>query len=116
MKNKIELLLMNKNKLEAYGRTIGIELDRRLNKSTLIEELLNHTEKEPMFAEIAAAASVSIPDIDTAPMTSTVKTEVVSQSKYGLVRQGDSWSVSVGNREVYKTSSEGAAKRWIEDN
>ena len=105
---------MNKNKLEAYGRTIGIELDRRLNKSTLIEELLNH--KEPMFAEIAAAASVSIPDIDTAPMTSTVKTEVVSQSKYGLVRQGDSWSVSVGNREVYKTSSEGAAKRWIEDN
>ena len=30
---------MNKKELEAYGRTKGIELDRRRSKETLIEEL-----------------------------------------------------------------------------
>jgi len=30
---------MTKKQLEAYGRTIGIELDRRLNKKKLIERL-----------------------------------------------------------------------------
>jgi hypothetical protein len=30
---------MNKMELEAHGRTMGVELDRRKNKDTLIEEL-----------------------------------------------------------------------------
>ena len=30
---------MNKKQLENYGRTLGIELDRRQSKETLIEEL-----------------------------------------------------------------------------
>ena len=30
---------MNKKELEEYGRTLGIELDRRHSKETLIEEL-----------------------------------------------------------------------------
>ena len=30
---------MNKKELEEYGRTMGIELDRRRSKETLIEEL-----------------------------------------------------------------------------
>ena len=30
---------MNKEELEEYGRTLGIELDRRRSKETLIEEL-----------------------------------------------------------------------------
>ena len=30
---------MNKKELEEYGRTLGIELDRRRSKETLIEEL-----------------------------------------------------------------------------
>ena len=30
---------MSKKELEAYGRTKGIELDRRRSKETLIEEL-----------------------------------------------------------------------------
>lgn len=33
---------MTKNELEEYGRTIGIELDRRKKKATLIIELKNH--------------------------------------------------------------------------
>tara|TARA_B100000945_G_scaffold54336_1_gene39748 strand:- start:250 stop:504 length:255 start_codon:yes stop_codon:yes gene_type:complete len=33
---------MSKEELEIYGRTIGIELDRRHNKSKLIKELEEH--------------------------------------------------------------------------
>ena len=33
---------MNKLQLEEYGRTIGIELDRRYTKSKLIQQLKNH--------------------------------------------------------------------------
>ena len=32
--------------LEDYGRTIGIELDRRLKKETLIKELIEHMAKK----------------------------------------------------------------------
>ena len=35
---------MSKEELEAYGRTVGIELDRRHNKVKLIEELEDHLE------------------------------------------------------------------------
>ena len=35
---------MSKEELEDYGRTIGIELDRRHNKSKLIKELEDHIE------------------------------------------------------------------------
>ena len=35
---------MSKVELEEYGRTIGIELDRRHNKSKLIKELEDHIE------------------------------------------------------------------------
>ena len=33
---------MSKEELEEYGRTVGIELDRRHNKSKLIKELEDH--------------------------------------------------------------------------
>ena len=35
---------MSKEELEDYGRTVGIELDRRHNKSKLIKELEDHIE------------------------------------------------------------------------
>ena len=35
---------MSKVELEEYGRTVGIELDRRHNKSKLIKELKDHIE------------------------------------------------------------------------
>ena len=35
---------MSKVELEEYGRTVGIELDRRHNKSKLIKELEDHIE------------------------------------------------------------------------
>ena len=33
---------MSKNELEDYGRTVGIELDRRHNKKKLVKELEDH--------------------------------------------------------------------------
>ena len=33
---------MSKEELEEYGRTVGIELDRRYSKSKLIKELEDH--------------------------------------------------------------------------
>ena len=35
---------MSKDELEDYGRTVGIELDRRYNKKKLIKELEDHLE------------------------------------------------------------------------
>ena len=35
---------MSKEELEDYGRTVGIELDRRHSKSKLIKELEDHIE------------------------------------------------------------------------
>ena len=35
---------MTKDELEDYGRTVGIELDRRHNKKKLIQELEDHLE------------------------------------------------------------------------
>ncbi len=41
-KTKTELKKMTKVQLEDYGRTVGIELDRRLKKDTLIEQLVEY--------------------------------------------------------------------------
>ena len=37
--DKVDFSQMTKAQLEAYGRTLGLELDRRQNKTTLIAEL-----------------------------------------------------------------------------
>jgi len=39
----IDYSAMSKDELEDYGRTVGIELDRRHNKKKLIKELEDHT-------------------------------------------------------------------------
>ena len=38
----IDLTTLSKDELEDYGRTIGIELDRRHSKSNLVKELVDH--------------------------------------------------------------------------
>ena len=38
----LDLLSLSKDELEDYGRTIGIELDRRLSKKKLINQLEEH--------------------------------------------------------------------------
>ena len=40
----VSLQDMSKDELEDYGRTVGIELDRRHNKKKLIQELEDHLE------------------------------------------------------------------------
>ena len=38
----VDFSTMSKDELEDYGRTVGIELDRRHNKKKLIKELEDH--------------------------------------------------------------------------
>ena len=38
----VDFDVMSKDELEDYGRTVGIELDRRHNKKKLIKELKDH--------------------------------------------------------------------------
>ena len=40
----LEFETMSKLELESFGRTIGIELDRRLSKNKLIKQLKEHIE------------------------------------------------------------------------
>ena len=40
----IDLWSLSKDELEDYGRTIGIELDRRLSKHKLVKQLEDHIE------------------------------------------------------------------------
>ena len=42
---KKELKKQSKIELEEYGRTVGIELDRRKSKDKLIQELIDHEGK-----------------------------------------------------------------------
>ena len=43
-KTKTELNMMTKAQLEDYGRSVGIELDRRLKKATMVQQLLEYEE------------------------------------------------------------------------
>ena len=45
--NKTELKKLSKIELEKLGRTKGVELDRRFNKKTLIEQIASLFTKEP---------------------------------------------------------------------
>jgi|TARA_Y100000034_G_scaffold58037_1_gene70827 hypothetical protein len=49
-KTKTELNKMTKSQLEDYGRSVGIELDRRLKKATIVQQLLEY-EAEPTTIE-----------------------------------------------------------------
>ena len=40
----LDLWKLSKDELEDYGRTIGIELDRRLSKNKLVKQLEEHIE------------------------------------------------------------------------
>ena len=40
----IDFGVLSKDELEDYGRTIGIELDRRLSKNKLVKQLEDHIE------------------------------------------------------------------------
>ena len=48
--NKTELKKLSKIELEKLGRTKGVELDRRFNKKTLIEQLTSLFTKESTVA------------------------------------------------------------------
>ena len=68
-KTKTELNKMTKSQLEDYGRSVGIELDRRLKKGTIVQQLLEY-EEAPTTVEsvvtrpdLVSAASGPIEDL-----------------------------------------------------
>ena len=54
--DKSELKKLSKIELEKLGRTKGVELDRRFNKKTLIEQISSLFIKEPKEVPAAAIA------------------------------------------------------------
>ena len=44
--DKVDFSEMTKSQIETYGRKIGIELDRRQNKTTLISQLEEYISKQ----------------------------------------------------------------------
>jgi len=80
----MEFIDMTKDELEAYGRTVGIELDRRLTKSVLIDQLNDHIENaeaelsdelsDPVYldAEIEEEDFPVMPAIEEEPVDPTI--------------------------------------------
>lgn len=57
--NKTELKKLSKIELEKLGRTKGVELDRRFNKKTLIEQLTSlFTRESTVAAPVESAKPV----------------------------------------------------------
>jgi hypothetical protein len=55
--NKSELKKLSKIELEKLGRTKGVELDRRFNKKTLIEQIASLFTKEPTVSAPVESAN-----------------------------------------------------------
>ena len=53
---------MTKRELEDYGRTVGIELDRRLTKSVLIEQLNDHLANDELSDPVYVDAEIEEED------------------------------------------------------
>jgi len=113
---KEELHLLGKRALEDYGRTLGVELDRRLSKSRLVEQVILAQESFIVNTTTMIDSGPLLTTVAPPVPVAAVETVVVKEDKYKLVRQGDSWTVSHGLREIYKTSSEAVAKKWMENN
>ena len=58
---------MTKNELEAYGRTVGIELDKRLTKSVLIEQLNDHLANDELGDPVYVDAEIEEEDFPILP-------------------------------------------------
>ena len=72
-----DLIGMNKKALEAYGRTVGIELDRRESKENLITQLEDHI----MGKKSKKGKSGLKHAFDAAKDTVSTATETVSEAK-----------------------------------
>jgi hypothetical protein len=59
-KTKSALRKLNKRQLEDYGRTVGIELDRRLKKETLLLQLEEHTKAPGVIKTVTEAVKSAI--------------------------------------------------------
>ena len=58
---------MTKDRLEEFGRTVGIELDRRLTKAVLIEQLNDHLANDELEDPVYMDAEIEEGDIPILP-------------------------------------------------
>jgi phenylpyruvate tautomerase PptA (4-oxalocrotonate tautomerase family) len=101
----IRVRKMDVDQLEEYGRTIGIEIDRRLTKSTILtqlEEHLNAQEETPIMSKKKKSSFVKKV---TEALAETVK-EVSSSTV--LLRDKSTGQFSQGNRPEGNTSQSGS--------
>jgi hypothetical protein len=73
---------MTKRELEDYGRTVGIELDRRLTKSVLIERLSDHLSSseenlDPIYVDAELEEEWGQADIEH-PLMPSIENEPVN--------------------------------------
>ena len=82
MKTKEELETMSKRELEAYGRTLDLELDRRLNKNSLIDQLLdvqpidanqNVPEIIEVVEDVEEVVEIEVPVSPVAPVSDSLR-------------------------------------------
>ena len=59
-KTKTELNKMTKSQLEDYGRSVGIELDRRLKKGTMVQQLLEYEEAPTTIESVVTLSLIHI--------------------------------------------------------
>lgn len=52
-----DLAYMSKDDLEIYGRTLGIELDKRFSHSTLVNQIINQQNKLLLEKKLSNAES-----------------------------------------------------------
>ena len=59
-KTKTELNKMTKGQIEDYGRSVGIELDRRLKKDTMVQQLLEYEEAPTTIESVVTRPDLKI--------------------------------------------------------
>ena len=81
VKTRGELKKLTKVQLEKYGRTVGIELDRRLKKTTLINQLEEHMKISGVIKTVVNRVKAAVTGVVTGEV-------LLRDSKTGKFYQG----------------------------
>ena len=95
-KTKTELNKMTKSQLEDYGRSIGIELDRRLKKATVVQQLLEYEEAPTTIESV-----VTRPDLVSATTSGPIQDLLDTLPAFNGKNSGEISSVLMKNLHVF---------------
>lgn len=101
--SEVDLTSMTKKQLEAYGRTVGVELDRRANKATLLDALSAHIEKveDTTVEDVQVSVPVINPEIAAAKEMLAKKAE---ESARMVERRAEMHSADIEHRAAEQAS------------